>query len=287
MPRIADKQLVSGAEYLKRDGSVPLTGTLDAGSQLISNLAEPVVGSDAATKTYADSVGGGGLTDWAADAPALSLTGWYDAQTVGAANAANPAAALVGGGIMFGVERNSTGAPPHEVIGLLRDIAAGDFRVGFSVAAAMHNTVEPLLTTALTGFVGACFCDGQSADVGSDNLYAMGVGWGGAAFFNPSATGFRWTLAGERWDAAEANITSTTYYAESTMDVVLERVGTTLSAYWARRGELFSFANAWTVGAGAGRIGIRGRFDGSFVADYMRAFLRAFDPALAAVPYRT
>lgn len=49
----------SGGEYLLRDGSVALTGTFDANSNLISNLATPVADTDAAPKGYVDSVAEG------------------------------------------------------------------------------------------------------------------------------------------------------------------------------------------------------------------------------------
>jgi len=42
------------ADVLKKDGSVALTGNLDAGSNTISNLGAPTAGSDAANKTYVD-----------------------------------------------------------------------------------------------------------------------------------------------------------------------------------------------------------------------------------------
>ena len=43
--------------YVKKDGTVAFTGSIDAGSNTLINLAEPVNGSDGATKTYVDAVG--------------------------------------------------------------------------------------------------------------------------------------------------------------------------------------------------------------------------------------
>lgn len=41
--------------YIKKDGSVAFTGTVDAGGQLVSNVATPVADTDAATKGYVDA----------------------------------------------------------------------------------------------------------------------------------------------------------------------------------------------------------------------------------------
>lgn len=41
--------------YIKKDGSVAFTGTVDAGGQLVSNVATPVAATDAATKGYVDA----------------------------------------------------------------------------------------------------------------------------------------------------------------------------------------------------------------------------------------
>lgn len=49
--RLADVE----TNYIKKDGSVAFTGTVNAGGQLVSNLAAPVAGTDAATKGYVDT----------------------------------------------------------------------------------------------------------------------------------------------------------------------------------------------------------------------------------------
>lgn len=59
---ILTSQLADGAEFLKRDGSVALTGTLNANSQLIQNVATPVSDGDAANKLYVDNKARG--LDW-------------------------------------------------------------------------------------------------------------------------------------------------------------------------------------------------------------------------------
>jgi hypothetical protein len=56
---IATSKLADGAEFVKRDGSVPLTGDLPAGSHKITGLTDPSAAQDAATKAYVDSVANG------------------------------------------------------------------------------------------------------------------------------------------------------------------------------------------------------------------------------------
>jgi hypothetical protein len=52
---IATSKLADGANFLKKDGSVALTGNLDAGSNRITNLAAPVGANDAARKVDVDA----------------------------------------------------------------------------------------------------------------------------------------------------------------------------------------------------------------------------------------
>lgn len=49
-------QLADGANFLKKDGSVAMTSSFNAGSQTIINVASPVNPNDAASKTYVDSL---------------------------------------------------------------------------------------------------------------------------------------------------------------------------------------------------------------------------------------
>lgn len=59
---IATSKLADGANFLKKDGSVALTGNLSAGNQLITNLGTPLADTDAANKGYVDNLVGNGLT---------------------------------------------------------------------------------------------------------------------------------------------------------------------------------------------------------------------------------
>jgi len=52
---IATANLVEGAEFLKRDGSVGLTAALDAGNFKVSNLADGTLNTDAVTKGQLDT----------------------------------------------------------------------------------------------------------------------------------------------------------------------------------------------------------------------------------------
>ena len=56
---ITDAQLANGAEFIKRDGSVPFTGNVNANSHKIINVTDPTSAQDAATKAYVDNVAQG------------------------------------------------------------------------------------------------------------------------------------------------------------------------------------------------------------------------------------
>lgn len=53
---IVTSKLADGAEFVKRDGSVALTGALSAGNNLITNVTTPSSSTDAATKGYVDGL---------------------------------------------------------------------------------------------------------------------------------------------------------------------------------------------------------------------------------------
>ena len=52
---IATSKLAEGADFIKKDGSVAMTGALNMGSQLITNVLTPSAGTDAANKNYVDT----------------------------------------------------------------------------------------------------------------------------------------------------------------------------------------------------------------------------------------
>lgn len=52
---IETSKLADGANFIKRDGSVAMTGALNLGSQLITNLLTPSGNNDAANKAYVDT----------------------------------------------------------------------------------------------------------------------------------------------------------------------------------------------------------------------------------------
>ncbi|MCV4607514.1 hypothetical protein OFB74_31920, partial [Escherichia coli] len=52
---IADSVLVNGSNFLKRDGSVALTASLDFGNQKGINALDPTNAQDLATKNYVDT----------------------------------------------------------------------------------------------------------------------------------------------------------------------------------------------------------------------------------------
>ncbi len=56
---IATSKLADGANFIKRDGSVAMTGALAMGGQKITGLGTPTNGTDAATKAYVDGLTAG------------------------------------------------------------------------------------------------------------------------------------------------------------------------------------------------------------------------------------
>jgi hypothetical protein len=52
---IATSKLADGANFIKRDGTVAMTGSLNMGSQLITNVQTPSAGTDGANKNYVDT----------------------------------------------------------------------------------------------------------------------------------------------------------------------------------------------------------------------------------------
>jgi len=52
---IATNKLADGANFVKKDGSVAMTGNFDAGNNRIVNVTTPSSANDAATKTYVDT----------------------------------------------------------------------------------------------------------------------------------------------------------------------------------------------------------------------------------------
>jgi hypothetical protein len=53
---IVSTKLADGANFLKKDGSVAMTGSFDAGNQTIVNVATPSNGTDGANKNYVDNL---------------------------------------------------------------------------------------------------------------------------------------------------------------------------------------------------------------------------------------
>lgn len=52
---IADSKLASGALWIKKDGTIAMTGSLNCGSQPVLAVGTPSNGTDAANKTYVDN----------------------------------------------------------------------------------------------------------------------------------------------------------------------------------------------------------------------------------------
>lgn len=138
-----------------------------------------------------------------------------------------------------------------KAFGLLRPLAAGDFRVGMRIGWR-PGSANP--TAATTGQFSATMVDGQ--DLTLHTCY--GAGWLGSAIaYNSYVT----SVISGTWNGAVAGTTLTG--DRSTLDVVLERVGTTLTTYVAGIGEALVKLTSATIGVGAPLVGPRGKNTGS------------------------
>ena len=51
---ILSTKLAEGAEFIRRAGTTAMTGNLNMGNQLITNVQTPAAGTDASNKNYVD-----------------------------------------------------------------------------------------------------------------------------------------------------------------------------------------------------------------------------------------
>lgn len=95
---IASSKLADGANFIKKDGTVAMTGPLNMGSQLITNLSTPSVATDAVNKSYVD-------TQIAALNSLFDSKGSTRAATIGNITISNPATAIFDGVTLVAGER--------------------------------------------------------------------------------------------------------------------------------------------------------------------------------------
>lgn len=229
-----------------------------------------------------DAAGGGfAAWDWAADAPALALADWADANTVGGdlALASLTQPASLGSGPIVG-RANSNSADTR---GFLRTVAAGDFvrafRVGFQAVGLQSYD-------ARTMSVAAVFVD-HASDVDSGRWYGAGWRWNATAMTSTSGqfgllTG---NSAGNHWEAMTVSagyVTGSALLLTSIMDVFLVRSGTSLHVYAGPPGAPVHLLETVTVSADAGLIGLR--IDCQTDSLDLRGVLYAYRANLAAVP---
>ncbi|WP_155300722.1 hypothetical protein [Deinococcus kurensis] len=91
---IPTANLTDGASFLKRDGTVAMTGALSMGNQKIINLAEPTLTTDGATKNYVDTrVAAIDLTPYLKKDGTVAMTGALNMGNFTIGSLATPAAA--------------------------------------------------------------------------------------------------------------------------------------------------------------------------------------------------
>lgn len=84
---IATSKLADGLNFIKKDGSVVMTGSLDSGNQKIINVGTPTNTTDAATKSYVDGLIAG-------VSQLVSFKAGVRAKSTGNVNIANPGTAV-------------------------------------------------------------------------------------------------------------------------------------------------------------------------------------------------
>lgn len=87
---LATSQLADGANFIKRDGTVAMTGTLNMGSQKISSLLDPTALQDAATKNYVDTRESAIRTDMFRKDGSVTATGAFNLGGFKITNLAEP-----------------------------------------------------------------------------------------------------------------------------------------------------------------------------------------------------
>lgn len=216
--------------------------------------------------------------DWASNAdsdyPATDmlggdadLTGWVQANTLGAGHAIDTVAVDTGRGSIKLVH-TSGGA---EDAGYLTDAVAGDFCYAIRWA---HET-DQLNATSVSFQNYAVFVDSGGDNLDADDWYGLGAYRVGTVYATNNWQWGRGNTGGDMW-ANNAGATLLRNFEASSMDLLFKRSGTTLSLFFALPG-----SGAWvkgvdfTVTALAGKIGIRLRPAAAYtITTHILAFKR-------------
>ena len=199
---------------------------------------------------------------------------WTDASTIGGSTASTLTA--VGSRYMRVVTSGGSG---NRAQGALIAVPAGDFiramRIGFR-----RSVLGGIASNTLNA--GPVFVDG--ANVGSASWYGPASYWGSQNDFAMSGYALQNEAGANRWETYDGSYASL-WTNENLIqwDVIIARVGTTLTIYWGpQRGQMNS-VKSWTVSAGAGLVGVRTEvMSGS--PDSVDVFVYAYRVSLAAVP---
>ncbi len=158
--------------------------------------------------------------------------------------------------------------------GVLRTIGAGDFRVAVRFGWAPKSWAN----FGGTHLAGVAFVDGADASTAS---------WYGIAAYAAAGTvvlyDFQQAAGAARWEGYQAAAFTAIATAWPVVDVVIERVGTTLTHYCAPAQGAFVACGTETVSAGAGLIGLRVQVETS-TADEFDVVLDAYRTGLSEVP---
>lgn len=228
--------------------------------------------------------------DWPQDVPLLA--DWPDAADAGAVDDVCVSTVLgVGVKIRAGYKTDCTTAwgSVSRAVGVLRSVAAGDFRVAFRLQLSRPGVARATGSTAL--LAGPAFVDGDSVDEAPNVVSASTDSWYGAGLYVSSSTllnseilKLSRTSGATRWGTYQTYSAALASPSWPEVDYVMERSGTTLNIYAApARGAGFLIATH-TVTAGAGLIGLRSEVLLSS-ADEIDILLAGYRSGLTELPW--
>ena len=194
----------------------------------------------------------------AADA-SFSLLLWADAGAVGGSTTVTRSLLATSRVLTIQPKLLANGATATGVRaqGALLSVSSGDFVHGFRMYVYNPGKLGDD-ATGDTFDAGAVFVEGAGASTAS--WYGLVCEWPGGSSWKAAPTIYEMsnTAGSNRWDAIGAYTSYGALFTQgTTYDIWLQRSGTTLTAFFAEIGCMPVRVKTWTVGTGAGMVGLR------------------------------
>lgn len=256
-------------------GSTGATGSTGAPGSNGADGADGVAGWDWASPEYEQA--GDSLSD-------VALADWPDAATAGAVSSVcrvDVLSRVIRLSARYQSDCSTDYTTTNRSMGILRSIAAGDFRVGMRYLVARPGVAIAATSSILVG--GPVFVDGADPDTAS---------WYGVAYYLSGSTtrtadiySFKNEAGAHRFDAYDGGYALQSGGISWTeVDVFLERIGTTLNVYMGPVRSPGWLYGTFTVTAGAGLIGLRSQVLNN-ATDELDLTLTAYRAGLASLPW--